>query len=87
MKKATAAAVKKSGIRAIDRGTSYDVSGRVRRLMRSVEAGNFGRVTDAVVILRGIKDGKVNAQPFFYGVSETEVLHFMASRAAKECLK
>jgi hypothetical protein len=78
---------KKSNIRAIDQGTPYDVTGRMRRLVRDVEAGHYGEVTDAIVILRGKNGKSVNIQPFFYGKSETEVLYFMASRAQLKCLE
>jgi hypothetical protein len=73
-------------IRAVNRNTPYDVTGRVRRLVRAIENGNFGEVTDAIMIIRGVKGGVANIQAHYYGVSQTEVLHYMAARAMDECL-
>jgi hypothetical protein len=80
-------AAKKSRIRAIDKGTTYDVPGRMIRLARAIEHGNFGEVTDVICIVRGKKNGAINSQAHFYGKSATDTLHFMCLRAADRCLQ
>jgi len=39
-------------LRAIDNGTRYDVSGKLKQLARQVERGEHGDVRDAVVVIR-----------------------------------
>jgi hypothetical protein len=36
--------VKRKGIRAIDRGTRYDITGQLRLLARKIERGEYGDV-------------------------------------------
>jgi hypothetical protein len=87
MKTASAAKVKSSRLRAIDKGTSYDVPGRMKRLARSIERGEFGEVTDVVCVVRSKNQGEIELRPYFYGKSDTANLHFMLSRALDRCIK
>jgi hypothetical protein len=43
--------VKRSGIRAIDQGTLYDIPGMLRRYAREIEHGRHGEVRNAILIL------------------------------------
>ncbi len=49
--------VKKSGIRAINQGTRYDITGELRNLSRRIERGEYGEVRH---IMLGVcaRDGK-----------------------------
>lgn len=86
MKTASAAKVKSSRLRVIDKGTHYDVPGRMKRLARLIEAGEFGEATDVVCVVRSKKDGDIQIRPYFYGKSGTGELHYMLSRAADRCI-
>lgn len=76
MKKATALAVKKSGIRAIDRGTVYDLTGKLRWLTRDIESGKHGHITDVVIISRAA-NGSIGS--FYFGNEPRERAHYMVS--------
>lgn len=41
--------IKKSGLRAIDAGTRYDITGNLRRLARAIEQGEYGSVHHVMV--------------------------------------
>jgi hypothetical protein len=75
-----------SKLRPIDRGTYYDVPGKLRRLVHEIESGRHGEVTDVVAALRSIKNNKAGIQTIFLGSSQPEVLHYMASRLERETL-
>jgi hypothetical protein len=78
---------KRGGLRAIDKGTSnYDVTGRLRRLVHQIESGKHGEVTDVVLAIRSINDGRTGVKPMYLGTSQLEVLHFMACVIAKDIL-
>lgn len=79
--------VKKSGIRAIDRGTVYDVPGRLIRLARQIEKGEHGEVTDVIITYRAKKGGINRVDHSIHGKSDTETLHFMACRAVEYILR
>lgn len=71
--------MKKTGkLRAIDRGTIYDVEGSLRKRIRGLRDGEDGDVTDAVLLLRN-RDGKVTS--FHFGPGGRERAHFMVSTA------
>lgn len=66
----------KRGIRAIDRGTIYDVSGQLRGLARDIDKGDEGAITDAVCIIRR-ENGSVGS--FHWGGSGRAIAHHMVS--------
>jgi hypothetical protein len=75
-----------SKIRAIDQGTLYDVPGKLRRLVREIEKGDLGRVTDVVNAVRIVKDGKVSIRTMYTGTSDMPTLKFMVDRLGKELI-
>jgi hypothetical protein len=79
-------AAKPGGLRAIDQGTGYDVSGRLRRRVREIESGKYGRITDSVLLLRSIKDGEVIFTEFCNGLGTQETYFYMAHWALKKHL-
>lgn len=74
-------------LRAIDRGTVYDISGKLRKLLHEIEGGKHGDVTDVVLAIRKVKDGRTGIATAFIGTSQPEVLHFMASRLQAEIVE
>lgn len=64
----------------IQRGNYYDIPGRMKRMARSIEAGEYGNVTDALLILRYQDEGRLNVKGFHYGTSNVEVAQSMCSR-------
>jgi hypothetical protein len=76
MKTSNKTKVRNSCLRAIDQGTIYDVTGKLRGLARSIDRGEEGDITDAVVILRG-KNGSVGS--FHYGNGSRERAHYLIS--------
>ena len=44
--------IKRSGLRVINNGMRYDISGNLRRMAREIERGERGDVRDTVVVLR-----------------------------------
>lgn len=74
----TMKAKKKSPIRAIDKGTRYDITGLMRRTERQIERGEFGDVSDAVILLRQRgADGSVGVKMYHFGTGTTDQVHFM----------
>lgn len=73
-------------LRPINKGNAYDISGRLRRLIRQIESGKHGEVTDVVLALRSIKESKSQVITAYYGFSQPEVLHYMASKLEKEVM-
>lgn len=71
---ASADKVNKSRIRAIDQGTVYDVTGKMREITRRIEQGKEGTITDVVIILRG-SNGSIGS--FHYGTGSRERSHHM----------
>lgn len=65
---------------SIQRGTYYDIPGKMQRMGRSISTGEFGDVTDALVIIRYIDEGRLNVKGFHYGTSSVEVAQSMCSR-------
>lgn len=41
--------IKRSGLRRIDQGTRYDITGRLRSLARRIENGEYGDVRGVVI--------------------------------------
>jgi len=76
-------AVKKSGIRAIDKGTSYDVSGKLRKLAREIEKGDHDEVRGALVGIISQKDGKMRANYISCGRCSISELNMLADYLAK----
>ena len=76
-----------SKLRAIDHGTRYDITGNLRRLVRSIERGEHGAVTDVLVMVRGTDgDGDLSRDAFHYGKSPIEVVYMMAEWLANRLL-
>lgn len=70
MVEATRRKIKRSGIRAVDQGTRYDISGNLRRLARAIDAGEHGVVANVVVGVgtRGL-DGSFSVETFGFGMA------------------
>jgi hypothetical protein len=73
-----------SKLRSINKGTIYDVSGKLRKIVHEIESGKHGDVTDVVLALRCVRDKKPCIHTIFCGTSQPEVLHYMACRLEKE---
>jgi hypothetical protein len=67
-------------VQSIQQGSYYDIPGRIKRMGRSIESGEYGDVTDALVILRYHDEGRLNVKGFHYGTSNVEVAQSMCSR-------
>jgi hypothetical protein len=78
---------KKSGIRAIDQGTSYDVSGRLRRLIHQIEDGKHGHVTDIVLAIRCITGDGIRIRTIYTGSSEMARLGQMIDYLKKDTIE
>lgn len=78
---------KRSGIRAIDQGTSYDVPGKLRHLVHQIETGKHGRVTDVVLAIRGIQHGKIFIRLFYTGSSDMATLSQMIDYLKKDSME
>ncbi len=67
---------KRSSIRAIDKGTLYDVPGKLRKMARAIERGEHGDVRNGIVIL-----AKTNNQcdSFMLGKGDRVYAHWMTS--------
>ena len=72
-------AVKKSGIRAIDKGTCYDVPGKLRKLAREIEKGKHGEVRGAIVGVICVKQANLEVQHITVGHCAMAELHMLAS--------
>lgn len=66
----------KHGIRAIDQGTPYDLTGKLRWLARDIESGKQGDITDIVVITRE-RNGQIGS--FGWGTGFRAQAHHMVS--------
>lgn len=78
MKTAGKTKVLKSRLRAIDSGTIYDVAGKLRNLTRGLDRGEFGQVTDALVVFRN-RDGQLDS--FHFGTGSVSEVYRMANTA------
>jgi hypothetical protein len=79
--------IKKPKLFAITQGTLYDVPMRLKKLSRDIEHGTYGRVTDSVVILRFIENGRLGVQGYHFGPSSIEIVQGMAQRIATRLMK
>jgi hypothetical protein len=66
----------KRNIRAIDKGTLYDVPGMLRQYARGIEKGEFGEVRNGVLIL-STTNNQVNS--FAVGTEDRIRAHWMVS--------
>jgi hypothetical protein len=82
-----AAVRRTSKLRPIDAGTSYDATGKLRRLIHKIEKGEYGHVTNMVCAIRTIENGRAGIRTVYTGKSTMDTLHFMASRLAKEMIE
>jgi hypothetical protein len=73
-----------SKLRPINKGSVYDVTGKLRKMVHEIESGKLGEVTDVIAAIRCVKDKKVNIQTIFLGTSQPEILHYMSCRLEKE---
>ena len=67
---------------SITSGTVYDIPGRLKRMARSIEAGDYGTVSDVVLILRYQDRGRLNNEGFHFGPGSMDVVQAMCSRTA-----
>ena len=74
---------KRGGIRAIDKGTPYDVPGRLKKWAREIESGKLGRATDFLMVVRVVRDDGVAYEHFSNGISTIETYAYMADLAKK----
>jgi hypothetical protein len=68
--------MRKHSIRCVDQGTVYDVTGKMRSLVRSIENGEEGTITDVVIIARR-NNGSIGS--YHYGHGNHELAHWMVS--------
>jgi len=73
--------MKKTTIRAIDQGTLYDVTGKLRRLTREIERGEHGQVRNILVILDEVRPNGSSIDVRHYGESSIATAHWMAATA------
>jgi len=73
--------MKKASIRAIDQGTLYDVTGKLRQLTREIERGERGKVRNVVIILEQIKPDSTRIAVCHYGESSRATAHWMTATA------
>ncbi|MGA9668396.1 MAG: hypothetical protein WBQ94_04265 [Terracidiphilus sp.] len=74
-----------SKLRAIDKGTCYDIPGKLRRVVHEIESGKHGEVTDVILAIRCVrKNSRVALTSIFTGKSQPEILHYMATYLVKE---
>jgi hypothetical protein len=76
----------KSGLRAIDRGTTYDVPGNLQKLVHEINNGKKDRVTDVVLALRSVRNGKPVIRTLYTGKSDMATLHFMAQYLVRDTI-
>lgn len=76
---------KKASIRAIDQGTKYDVSGRLRLLARQIERGEYGVTKNAIVILHSFSgfNGGVRINAYHFGTGDIPTAFYMLEAAKK----
>jgi hypothetical protein len=72
---------KRSSIRAIDKGTLYDIPGRLRHYARAIESGEMGDVRNAVLIISAFPDSTSSRQirSFALGSDDRTEMHWMVS--------
>lgn len=75
---------RKAKRRAIDKGTRYDISGNLRRLVRRIENGDLQNVTDVVFVTRTMKspDGVRRVDVYHCGSGSVEEAHWMMESAS-----
>lgn len=78
---------KMASIRVIDKGTCYDVPGKLRKLARQIERGEWGDATDVVFSLRYQRKGETRIQSFAAGKSNPETLYYMAQAMTKDFMR
>lgn len=67
-------------LRAIDKGTVYDVTGRMRSLVRRIESGEI-RATDVIIVTHDAEKGYTGITTHHYGPSSVEKSHWMLATA------
>ena len=73
-------------LKPINKGTNYDITGKLRRLIHQIESGQHGKVTDVVLAIRKVKGSQTKIGSMWLGTSQPEVLHYMACQLEKEVL-
>ncbi len=70
-------------LRAIDRGTRYDITGKMRSLIRRIESGEI-QARDVVIITRETTEQR-NCSPYIgmhhFGFGSVEDIHWMLATA------
>jgi hypothetical protein len=74
--------VEKSKLYSITQGTVYDVAHQLKSISRDITHGDFGKVSDAVLILRYHEKGRLCVQGYHYGPSSIEIVQSMCNRIA-----
>lgn len=69
---------RRGGLRAIDKGTLYDVSGKLRLVVHQIESGEYGEVTDVVLALRYVRQGQAGIRTIYTGKNDMGTLNLMA---------
>ena len=73
--------IKRSGLRAIDKGMRYDISGNLRRMAREIERGERGDVRNAVLVL-SVENGvnkSASVDAMHWGTGTVADAHWMMS--------
>jgi hypothetical protein len=77
--------VKKSGIRAVNQGFRYDITGSLRSLTRQIERGAYGKIGNMAVVFdthNGVNEYATVELKHYGPGSEAEV-HWLLSTAKK----
>lgn len=76
---------KKAKLRAIDRGTRYDVTGSLKRIARQIERGEHGDVRDVVVIYRSmLGHGAQRVNTYHFGTGDFAQALLLVESAKKD---
>lgn len=76
----------KTRIRAIDDGTIYDVAGSLEKLAQHVRDERYGKISEAVVVLRGEDGSKRVLEGFFYGIASGDTAYVMLEKMQNRIL-
>jgi hypothetical protein len=73
---------KKAKLRAIDRGTRYDITGKMRNLIRTIERGEI-KPRDIIILTRESNGSGLQQKTgmYHFGAGDEQVMHWMLSTA------
>jgi hypothetical protein len=69
-----------SKVHPINKSTTYDVPNQLRKLADAIEHGDFGRVTDAALVVRGFSDSSLQLHVRHFGTGSQGDLMLMVER-------